>query len=189
MRKLFNKLSGTEFTRQNSSSKLGSIMRDASGRSGRSLFSAISVGQSTSFGIKTDPLVKFSIIFSALVHGTAHEGSSCSFVCRTQLMHAHFFLYRCRPPRSIKCTAYQREFADGSCLQKTKYGRAKLCRGRFAPRISVSFKCLLSQHLSLLRHVPRFVSFLGPYWWNLSSLIWGRVFTAMRKNCAGFVKL
>ena len=63
MRKLFNKLVGSELTRRGSANV--GIMKD---NSGRSLFSSISVGQSSSYGIKTDPLIKFSILFCALIH-------------------------------------------------------------------------------------------------------------------------
>ena len=63
MRKMYNKLIGGE-TGSRGSSNLG-IMKDSSGRS---LFSSISVGHSSSFGIKTDPLIKFAIFFCALIH-------------------------------------------------------------------------------------------------------------------------
>jgi hypothetical protein len=64
MRKLYNKLNGSEFMRRRSSSKnLG--MKD---HSGRNLFSSISVGQSTSYGIKTDPLIKFAIFLCCIIH-------------------------------------------------------------------------------------------------------------------------
>ncbi|CAB9514054.1 inhibited 3',5'-cyclic phosphodiesterase B [Seminavis robusta] len=70
LRKMYNKLMGSEFTRRRSSNKAG-IMNE---HSGRSLFSSISVGHSTSYGIKTDPLIKFSIIFCALIHDADHPG-------------------------------------------------------------------------------------------------------------------
>lgn len=63
MRKLYNKLTGDQPNRRGSSN-LG-IMKDSSGKS---LFSSVAVGQSSSFGIKTDPLIKFSLLFCALIH-------------------------------------------------------------------------------------------------------------------------
>ena len=65
MRKLYNKLNGGESLRRRSSGKNFGIMKD---HSGRSLFSSISVGQSTSYGIKTDPLIKFAIFLCCLIH-------------------------------------------------------------------------------------------------------------------------
>lgn len=69
MRKLFNQLAGNDFGKRRGSEKstsgLKSRMKD---NSGRSLFSSISVGENTSFGITTDPLIKFSILFCALIH-------------------------------------------------------------------------------------------------------------------------
>jgi hypothetical protein len=65
MRKLYNKLNGSELTGRRSSSKNLGIMKD---HSGRTLFSSVSVGQSTSYGIKTDPLIKFAIFLCCILH-------------------------------------------------------------------------------------------------------------------------
>ena len=82
MRKLFNKLAGNDFGKRRGSDKslsgLKSMMKD---NSGRSLFSSIGVGESTSFGITTDPLIKFSMLFCALIHDGEFDDSY--FVCFT----------------------------------------------------------------------------------------------------------
>lgn len=68
MRKLFNKLAGNDFGKRRGSEKSISGLKSMKDNSGRSLFSSISVGENNSFGITTDPLIKFSILFCALIH-------------------------------------------------------------------------------------------------------------------------
>jgi CRISPR/Cas system-associated endonuclease Cas3-HD len=86
MRKLYNKLNGSEFMRRRSSSKNLGIMKD---NSGRSIFSSISVGQSTSYGIKTDPLIKFALFLCCIIHDAGKNLGLVIMRTTRNVFHSH----------------------------------------------------------------------------------------------------